>query len=88
MPTDSRLTIDSSATYRLHVQGYLAESWSELMSGAAIRVQSPPNEPPITEITGEFRDQAALAGALDLLYDLGLPLLSVECLGIRPANRP
>jgi hypothetical protein len=38
-------------------------------------------------ITGEFQDQAALAGALNLLYDLGLPLLSVGCIGFEP-NRP
>ena len=88
MQTDQRLTVDSSATYTLRVQGYLDESWSEYMGGAAIRVQSRHNEPQITEVTGEFRDQAALAGALGLLYDLGLPLLSVECVAIRPPNRP
>lgn len=88
MPTNRRLTIDSSATYKIHIQGYLDEGWSEMMGGATIRVQDRPNEPQITEVTGEFRDQAALAGALSLLYDLGLPLLSVECLGIRPKDLP
>lgn len=87
MQTDQRLTVNSSATYMLRIQGYLDESWSEFMGGATIRVQSRPNEPQITEVTGEFQDQAALAGALSLLYDLGLPLLSVECLAIRPTNR-
>ena len=88
MQTDQRLTVDSSATYKLRVQGYLDESWSEYMGGAAIRAQSWPHKPQVTEVTGEFRDQAALAGALGLLYDLGLPLLSVECVAIRPSNRP
>ena len=88
MQTDQRLTVSSSATYVLRIQGYLDESWSDFMGGATIRVQSRPNETQITEVTGEFRDQAALAGALSLLYDLGLPLLSVECLSIRPKNRP
>ena len=54
------------------------------MSGATIRAQSQPHEPPVTEVTAEFQDQAALAGALNLLYDLGLPLLSVECLCVQP----
>lgn len=88
MQTDQRLTVDSSATYKVRVHGYLDESWSEYMGGVTIRVQGRPNEPRITEVTGEFRDQAALAGALSLLYDLGLPLLSVECLGIRPTDQP
>lgn len=87
MPINRRLTIDSSATYKIHIQGYLDESWSEFMGGATIRVQDQPNGPQITEVTGEFRDQAALAGALGLLYDLGLPLVSVECLGIRSTDR-
>ena len=88
MQTDQRLTVNSSATYVLRIQGYLDESWSDFMGGATIRAQSRPNEPQITEVTGEFRDQAALAGALSLLYDLGLPLLSVECLSIRHTDRP
>ena len=87
MPATSRLTVDSSATYKIHIQGYLDETWSETMGGATIRAHSGPNEPPVTAVTAEFQDQAALAGALSLLFDLGLPLLSVECLGIGPANR-
>ena len=80
MPATSRLTVDSSATYKIHIQGYLNETWSETIGGATIRAQSRPDEPPVTEVTAEFRDQAALAGALNLLYDLGFPLLSVQCL--------
>jgi hypothetical protein len=41
----------------------------------------------MTILTGAFQDQAELAGVLNTLYDLGLPLLSVECLDI-PANNP
>jgi hypothetical protein len=88
MPATSQLTVDSSATYKIHVQGYLDETWSETMGGATIRAHSGPNEPPVTEVTAEFHDQCALAGALSLLFDLGLPLLSVECVAIRPSNRP
>ena len=88
MQTDQRLTVNSSATYVLRIQGYLDESWSDFMGGATIRSESRPNQPQVTEVTGEFQDQAALAGALSLLYDLGLPLLSVECLAIRSKNRP
>jgi hypothetical protein len=34
---------------------------------------------PVTELTGQLMDQAALYGVLVTLYNLGLPLLSVEC---------
>ena len=87
MPATSQLTVDSSATYKIHVQGYLDETWSETMGGATIQAHSRPNEPPVTEVTAEFRDQSALAGALSLLFDLGLPLLSVECLGLGPTKQ-
>jgi hypothetical protein len=80
MPGKKRITVDSPATYELRLQGRLDQRWSESLGGAEIRTDSPPDEPPVTVVTGRFQDQAALAGALSLLYDLGLPLLSVECL--------
>ena len=54
------------------------------MNGVAISVKSMPDKTSITELTGEFQDQAAVSGVLNTLYDLGLPLLSVECLSIKP----
>lgn len=85
MYTKKGLTVDSAASYQIRIQGYLDQSWSERMSGVTIRVQSSPDDAPVTVLTGAFQDQAALAGVLNTIYDLGLPLLSVECLGI-PAN--
>ena len=78
MLPNNRLTLDSPGTYEIRVQGYLDESWSEYVGGTNIRVQSQSHEPPVTVVTGEFKDQAALAGALSHLFDLGLPLLSVQ----------
>lgn len=80
MPTHKGLTLDTSATYMIRIQGYLDERWSDHLGGATIRAQGQPNESPITLVIGEFQDQAALAGALNFLYDLGFPLLSVECI--------
>jgi hypothetical protein len=39
--------------------------------------------PPITTLTGELDDQASLTGVLRTLYELHLPVLSVECLRAR-----
>ncbi|MFZ2362202.1 MAG: hypothetical protein WA040_22875 [Anaerolineae bacterium] len=80
MPSKKRITIDSPAAYELRLQGRLDQRWSEYLGGVEIRVESAPDEAPVTVVIGRFQDQAALAGALNLLYDLGLPLLSVECL--------
>ena len=84
MPSDISLTLDTSATYIIRAQGYLDERWSDSMNAVSIRVEYQPNEPPVTVITGVFQDQAALAGALNLLSDLGLPLISVECISLEP----
>lgn len=84
MPASSALTLDASATYEIRIQGYLDENWADCFSSVSIRVEHEPNTAPVTVIAGKFQDQAALAGALSLLYDLGLPLLSVECVGVEP----
>ena len=36
--------------------------------------------PPLTTLTGNLQDQASLAGVLRTLYEMHLPVLSVECL--------
>jgi len=82
MQTRKGLTYDSTATYRIRIQGYLHESWSDRMGGVIIQVESRPDGAPVSVLTGQFQDQAALAGVLSTLYDLGLPLLSVECLAV------
>lgn len=81
MPTGDRLTLGSAATYEIRVQGYLDSNWSDRMGGVTIEARSLPSGAFETVLTGQFQDQAALAGVLNTLYDLGLPLLSVACLG-------
>ena len=86
MSTATRLSLDSPAAYVIRVQGYLDKQWSDCMGGATIQVQSQPPDAPVTVLAGEFKDQAALAGVLNTLYDLGLPLLSVERLAFEPQS--
>ena len=52
-------------------------SWST--SSRGLRVRPAGRGYPVTELRGALRDQAALFGVLATLYDLGLPLLSVDC---------
>jgi hypothetical protein len=82
MQTTQGLTHDSTLIYKIRIQGYLHESWSDRMGGVTIGVESRPDGVPVSMLTGQFQDQAALAGVLNTLYDLGLPLLSVECVGM------
>ncbi len=75
-----RLVFDSTAIYAICIQGSLDERWSQRLGGLAIQVISQSDQARVTMLSGELQDQAALVGVLNTLYDLGLPLLSVECL--------
>ncbi len=87
MPTPKGLTFDTQAVYQIEVQGYLDKSWSERMNGVEIRVQDLPDATAVTLLTGRFIDQAALAGVLNTLYDLGFPLLRVDLLEAQPLRK-
>jgi hypothetical protein len=65
------------ATYAIRVRGTLDAGWSERLGGLRITADMERIEP-VTELIGQLPDQAALMGVLTSLYDLGLPLLSVE----------
>ena len=71
-----RLTLDEPADYCIRVQGSVGEDWSDYLGGLEISLSQ--QDPPVTKLTGQVIDQAALIGILNGLYDLGFPLLSVE----------
>ena len=75
------LDLDSPATYRIRVKGYLDSSWSDRLGGLTITTTSQDDETVETILYGQVVDQTALAGVLSALYNMQLPLLSVEYLG-------
>jgi hypothetical protein len=80
-----KLTLDRPAIYQIKVPGHVDESWSDWMGGMSITIESEGDGPPITTLTGTV-DQAALQGLLRRLYSLGLPLISVQCIGHGPED--
>ena len=64
----------------IQVAGYLDESWSTRLGGLEITISDPDENARIATLSGSLIDQAALFGVLKTLYDMRLPLLSVECL--------
>ena len=72
-----RLTLDAPLECTIRVAGTLDPRWSERLGG--LRVRAAGRGSPVTELRGRLRDQAALFGVLVTLYDLGLPLLAVDC---------
>ena len=63
----------TAGTYAVRVQGRLDGRWASRFDGCTLR----DDDDGTTVITGTVPDQAALHGVLQVLRDLGLPLLSV-----------
>ena len=79
-PIENDLTVEQPATYCIRVVGYLDENWSTRLGGLKIKPTAQEGKQAVTTLSGPIIDQAALFGVLKALYDMRLPLLSVECL--------
>jgi hypothetical protein len=77
---DEGPTMDGPATYRIYVKGHLVSDWSDRLADMKIESSVAPNGQETTTLEGRLADQAALFGVLNTLYELHLPVLSVECL--------
>ncbi len=82
-PSRKEFKIETPATYRIRVQGHIDSSWSELIGNMSIKTDSARGKNPVTNLVGYLIDQAALSGVLKELYDLRIPILSVENLDER-----
>ena len=68
--------------YQIRVKGHLGPQWTDWFGGLAIAVE----EDGDTLLTGPVVDQAALYSLLKKVRDLGMPLVSVNCIEPGPAN--
>lgn len=80
----SNLTVVSPAEYRISIVGALEKSLSDRMCGLKISITDPDHNTgkPVSTLSGQLADQAALFGVLNSLYNMRMPLLSVECISI------
>jgi len=83
----STFTLGTPATYRITIQGRLDDSWSEQLGGMAFSSGLEAEGSPLTVLTGQLVDQAALYGVLNTLYGLGFALLSVERVPIEESDK-
>ena len=79
-PLDQALTMAGAATYQIIVQGTLGSSWANRLAGMNITERRSENGEVEAVLVGRLADQAALSGVLDRLYELRLPVVSVDCL--------
>jgi hypothetical protein len=83
-PSNKCLLFDLPSHYRIRVGGLLSATLADRLGNMGINVRHAANQQPVTTLTGELTDQAALLGVLNSLYDMGYPLLKVERLGPPP----
>jgi hypothetical protein len=67
------------ATYRISILGTLDKKWSDYCGGMTIEHDLALNQYPMTTLTGQLIDQSALIGVLNSLFDMGCPIISLEC---------
>jgi hypothetical protein len=62
--------------YQIRIKGQLDTGWTDWFEGMAITQE----DNGVTVLTGPVIDQSALHGLLKKVRDLGMPLLSVNCI--------
>jgi hypothetical protein len=82
LPSRKPLVFDSPATYQICVQGCMDLNWSDRLGDMHICPATAGADPPVTLLEGELRDQAALAGVINSIYELHLPILLIRRLGV------
>jgi hypothetical protein len=73
-----RIKLWTPVTYRIDVEGHLAESRSDYLAGMRITVRKRLDQTTMTTLVGRLKDQAELSGVLNSLYDLRMSILKVE----------
>jgi hypothetical protein len=80
MESRGNLPFESAGIYRIRVRGHIDESFADQLGGMIITRAFTSEKDPMTILIGHMTDQAALSGVLNELYELHLPLLTVELL--------
>jgi len=81
-PSRNPIPFDQPASYQISVQGRIDSTMSDLLGGMTISPVTVESDHPVTTLSGELVDQAALAGVLNMLYELHLTVISVKRLEI------
>ena len=67
--------LSQPVVYQIRPKGHLGSQWTDWFGGLTLTLE----EDGDTLLTGPVIDQAALFGLLKKVRDLGLPLVSVNC---------
>jgi len=66
--------------YQIKLRGHLSDHWTDWFAGLTITLEDDGD----TLLIGPLPDQAAMFGLLKKVRDLGMPLISINC--VEPDN--
>ncbi|MGD8699581.1 MAG: hypothetical protein PVJ43_09845 [Gemmatimonadales bacterium] len=76
------VTFAKPAEYCIVVEGQLEEELSDRLGGMHIDSAEREHGTWVTILTGRISDQAELNGVLNSLYDMHVPIISVQATGV------
>lgn len=83
----SEMSVVKPYVYHIRVYGILAPDMSDYVRGMKITPDATPGKAPVTDLEGICPDQSGLIGILSALENLGLPVISVEYVGVPEPQR-
>jgi hypothetical protein len=76
------VSLGQPAVYRIVVQGAFPAEYADRLGGLHVEASGGRHGGQATTLTGRLRDQSQLLGVLNGLYEMHLPILSIELLEI------
>ncbi len=76
------VTFFESAKYCIYVQARLDLCLSDRLGGMVLTQTQREDGSPLTILSGQLSDQAELIGVLNSLYDLHVPIISIQAIDI------
>jgi len=70
---------ETRSYYRIYIQGHIGQNLSDWLQAFQIDYI----ENGVTVLTVPVIDQAALRGVINRLFDLGISIISIQCLGFQ-----
>ena len=80
--------MSAPAIYRIRVRGCLNVALSDRLEGMFIENLARSDGKVESVLEGRLLDQASLSGVLNTLYELHLPVMSVDCLSGSDEEKP
>ena len=76
------INFQKPAVYKIIVQGEIEKDWSGKLQGLQITIERSQGKRPASILVGQIKDQAALSGIMQTLYEMQMTIISVQRLHV------